>query len=128
MYEQHEPTLIGGPLLDAADPSHGVQPQACSVCGTVSGLQRISLPGPSGIICLPCLDAALKTLGPPTVSSITTCSQPHTGGDPLLYGVVAVWPVRTSHDASQPTIRACPVHLAEAIAALAAAHTPLETS
>lgn len=127
MYEQHEPTLIGGPLLDAADPSHGVQPQACAVCGTASGLQRTALPGPAGIVCRSCLDAALKTLGPPTVSSINTCSRPHDGGDPLLYGVVAVWPVRTFHDARQPAIRACPVHLAEAIATLTA-QTPLESA
>lgn len=59
-------TLIGGQLLDAADPAAGVVPDACAVCGTTSNLRRTSVPGPSGVVCLPHLDAALRTLSPAT--------------------------------------------------------------
>ncbi|MBT2391644.1 hypothetical protein J7E87_19950 [Streptomyces sp. ISL-1] len=115
-------TLIGGQLLDAADPAAGVVPDACAVCGTTSNLRRTSVPGPSGVVCLPHLDAALRTLGPATVDTIGVCSVQHIGADPMQtrYSVVAVWPLRTYGDFRQPSIRACREHLAEAIAGLAA--------
>ncbi|MET7711011.1 hypothetical protein [Streptomyces sp. NPDC005407] len=122
MYEQHEPTLIGGLLLDAADPDDDVPAAVCAVCGTASNLRRNPLDGPAGITCLPCLDAALKSLGPPTIDTIGICSVQHIGPDPMQtrYGVVAEWPLNTVTDTRQPRIRACPIHLAEAIASLAA--------
>ena len=121
MYEQHEPTLIGTPLRDATNPADNVQPAECAVCGIRNGLRRTNVPGPLGVVCVPHLDAALLTLGPATVATADRCSGPHSGNDPMAHGVTAVWPLSTSHDARQATIRACPTHLAAAITTLESA-------
>lgn len=125
MHPQHEPTLIGGPLLDAANPDHNVQPAACYVCGTQRGLNRNNLPGPHGVTCLPHLGEAMRRLGRPSSDGLGLCTAPHNGYEPgSAYRVVEVWPLNTLNG---PTVKGCAVHLTESLAALKAALTPSET-
>lgn len=123
MYDYPEPILLGGPLLDAANPEDNVPTAVCAVCGTASDLTRINLSGPAAIVCMRHLEAALRGIGPATVSDFNVCSGQHTGPDPMQtkYGVVAHWPPHSSSSLRQANIRACPTHLADAITALAAA-------
>jgi len=123
--------IVGGRLLDAADPTHGVQPNACLVCGSTNPrqLHQVSLYPPDmaaaglpanrkPIVCLPHYEAALRGLGTPTPAgnhnSCIACKH----GDPGYFATVAVWPLHPT-SAAQPNYRACVRHLAETIAALA---------
>lgn len=108
--------LVGGPLLDAADPAHGVQPDRCVVCATERDLTRTHLDGPASIVCLPHYDAAMRRLGSPRLTSVRTCTR-CPGDDPDRFGVTAAWPLGT-HQQGQAVIYACRRHLAESIAAL----------
>lgn len=129
MYEPHEPTLIGGPLRDAANPADNVQAFACAVCGTSENVRRV-LTVVGGILCDPCFRTVMHSIGTPTVpGNQPMCSAQHTA-DPMqtAYGVVQQWPPHTYLSEGELTIRACRAHLLEAMAACAAAHTTLEPS
>lgn len=122
--------IVGGQLLDAADPAHGIQPDACLVCRTTDArqLHRVSLYPPDlaaaglpagrpPVVCLAHYEAALRSLGQPTpAGNHNSCIACH-HGDTGYFATVAVWPLRLT-SAAQPTYRACVRHLAGAIASL----------
>lgn len=108
--------LVGGPLMDAADPTHQVQPDRCVVCSTAADLMRTHLDGPAGVICHRDYNAAMRLSGPARVSAVLVCTRCG------AYGVVAVWPLRSMSHITEPAIRLCRPHLAEAVAALVAEH------
>lgn len=103
----------------------GVPRARCCVCGTDRGLRRLVLPLPHGLACMACLDAALQLVAPAAVSPVNRCSGTHQPGDAQQFDVTAVWPLDGDLDSRQPTIRACQIHLTEALETLA---TPLEAS
>lgn len=120
--------LVGGPLRDAAEPSHGVEPHRCTVCGTADGLRLLPYVGAPRRICRPCFDAVMHRIGVPShPGAVLTCSA-RTAHGPNQFGhndrqvavaapVVAIWPTHTVLSIGTPSIRACSHHLDEAIAA-----------
>lgn len=129
-------TLVGGRLLDAADPAtwNAADPRdSCPVCGTTDAQQLVrTLLDPAdlmrhggihgtGTACTTHLEAALRRLGPPT---------PHTqycSARPCGQLYAQTWPLRPVLASTEPTIRACRRHLAEQIATLAQLTTTQET-
>ncbi|OSP41526.1 hypothetical protein B7767_20510 [Streptomyces sp. 13-12-16] len=97
----------------------GVPRARCCVCGADRGLRRLVLPLPHGNVCTACLDAALRLVAPAASSSVNKCSGPHQAGDQQQFDVTAVWPLTAALDSRQPTVRACAVHLTEALETLA---------
>lgn len=120
-HERPPPILVGGPLRDAADPTHGVQRDRCVVCATERDLTRTHLDGPAGVICHRHYDAAMCRLGSPRPTSVRICTR-CPSDDPARFGVTAVWPLG-AHQQGQPVIYACRRHLAESIAALVSDRT-----
>lgn len=115
-----DPILVGGPLRDAAEPSHGVEPHHCTVCATTGGLRPLPLDGPPRHICSACFPAVMHRIGPPShPGAVNTCTS-RTAACPNSFGVVAVWPSDTLLLPGTPSIRACSHHLAEAVAGLVA--------
>lgn len=112
--------LVGGPHRDAADPSHGVQRDQCAVCGTNRDLIQLPVHRAPQQLCEGCYRDVMHHIGPPShPGSVNTC----TGrGCSNPFGVSAIWPRNSMHHQGQPSIRACPEHLAASIAALAAEH------
>ncbi|WP_146073753.1 hypothetical protein [Amycolatopsis sp. CA-126428] len=122
--------IVGGPARDAADPTHGVQPDACLVCDRTDlrQLHRLSLTPPDmaaaglpaarpAVVCLTHYAAAMRSVGTPTpTGGSPTCIACH-HGDPGYFGPVAAFPLQPG-SASRPIYRACARHLAEAIVAL----------
>lgn len=128
MYEPHEPTLVGGPLRDAANPADNVKPAACTICGTRDNIRRI-LTAVDGILCDRCFHTVMHLIGTPTVpGNAPMCSAPHPADlTQTAYGVTQQWPPHTYLSEGEPTIRACRAHLVQAIEACAA-HTTSEAS
>lgn len=121
--------LVGGPLRDAAEPSHGVEPHRCAVCATERDLTLLPLDGAPQCICSTCFRAVMHRIGTPSHSgAVSTCTS--TSDCPNPFGVVAVWPPQTVFRQDDHFIRACPHHLATALAAEVAerAATATETS
>ncbi|MGW5743837.1 hypothetical protein [Amycolatopsis sp. NPDC003861] len=121
--------IVGGRALDAADPTHEVQPDACLVCDRTDRrqLHRVSLTaqdmaaaglgGRPPVVCLTHYAAAMRSVGTPTATGGSpTCIACH-HGDPGYFGPVAVFPLQPG-PAARPSYRACARHLAEAIVAL----------
>ncbi|SEC95312.1 hypothetical protein SAMN04489727_5735 [Amycolatopsis tolypomycina] len=122
--------IVGGRLLDAADPTHGVRPDACLVCRTTDRrqLHQLSLyppdlaaaglpAGARPVVCLTHYEAALRSLGQPSPAGNHNSCIACRHGDPGYFATVAIWPLRMT-SAAEPTYRACVRHLAEAIATL----------
>lgn len=118
--------LVGGPHRNAADPTHGVQPHRCAVCGTDRDLIQLPVHGAPQQLCEGCYRAVMHHIGPPShPGSVNTC----TGRDcSNPYGVVAVWPRNSMHHHGQASIRTCPEHLAASITALAAERAAINTT
>lgn len=116
--------LVGGPHRDAADPTHGVQPHRCAVCGTGRDLIAMPLHGAPQQLCESCYRTVMHRIGPPShPGTVHTC----TGrGCTNPYGITAIWPRNSQHYQGQ-SIRACPEHLADAIVAQAAEHAAAST-
>ncbi|GAA2407364.1 hypothetical protein GCM10010420_39330 [Streptomyces glaucosporus] len=91
----------------------------CCVCGEPRNLTRTVLEGPYAHVCPRCLDAALRLVAEPVPSTINRCSGRHDHNDDRRFNVVAVWPLGGFLNSSEPTIRACPRHLTEALDTLA---------
>lgn len=121
----------GGRAMDAADPTHGVQPDACLACGSTDQhqLHRVSLTPPvvaaaglpasrSPVVCLTHFAAAMRSVGTPSPTGNCPRCIACQHGDDGYFGPVATWPLQSGIPATQPVYRACDRHLAEAIAAL----------
>jgi hypothetical protein len=97
---------LGGKLVDAADPSTwpGDDPPAaeCLVCHTGTKLMRFGARPRDVLLCRTHAEAALRRLGQPRRGPQHECPR-HSSNVPA----VAVWPLRTVLDASEPTISAC---------------------
>jgi hypothetical protein len=123
--------VVGGRALDAADPTHEVQPDACLACGSTDRrqLHRVSLTPPvmaaaglpasrPPVLCLADYGTAMRSVGTPSPTGNCPRCIACQHGDDSYFGPVAVWPLQSGIPATQPVYRACDRHLAEAIAAL----------
>lgn len=110
--------LIGSPLHDGQDDP----PPACSVCGATDA-KFVRVPAAERgthtcLVCHPCLERALKSVGPPTGETHTrACVGRHVGATgpdhEARFQVVAVWPPHSF--ARPPYWLACRPHLRAAL-------------